>query len=206
MVTFHVETLFPGVIDVGVDIGVRRIALGLPQLGLSHAVDLGTKVGIRNVELYHLSGWMSQVLPVPGNIHLWIETPFMSNGPKANQTTTIKMAEVVGTIKSAGEWAEVTLVGQSTWKAQVCGSGKTDKEGVAQWLFDHRPELYPKCRADQDRIDAMCIGLYGMMRTSGQVQPPVSKKRKKRKPKEAAEVLADLSGFMATVDKIVFGG
>lgn len=184
-------------IDVGVDIGVRRIALGIPGLarglpgeGMSHVVDLGKKPGIRNRELYHLAGWMSQVLPVHGFIHLWIEMPYLSNGPAANQTTTIKMAELVGAIKAAAEWGEVTLVGQSTWKAQVIGSGKSDKDQVAAWLCEHHFDLYAKCVMDQDRMDAMCIGLYGMMRASGQIAPPAPKRKKKRKPKEAVSAPA----------------
>ena len=190
-------------IDVGVDIGVRRIALGIPHLRLTHAVDLGKKIGVRHRELYHLSGWMSQALPVPGAVRLWIETPFMSNGPKANQTTTIKMAEVVGAIKAAGEWAAVDLVGQSTWKAQVCGNGRAEKEDVWAWLEVNHPELFANCLSDQDRMDAMCIGLYGMMRSSGQVQPPAPKKPKKRKPKEAVKVLDDLAAFAGAVDKML---
>ena len=173
-------------IDVGVDIGVRRIALGLPGWGNSCAVDLGKRIGVRHRELYHLAGWMSQVLPIPGNIHLWVEQPYLSNGPGKNQNTTIKMAELVGAIKAAAEWGEVTLVGQSTWKAQVCGNGRTEKDEVALWLSANHPDLYAKCVMDQDRIDAMCIGLYGMMRTSGLVQAPVkAKKKRKRKVSDA---------------------
>ena len=173
-------------IDVGVDIGVRRIALGLPYLGLSHAVDLGKKVGIRNRELFHLAGWMSQVLAVPGNIHLWIEQPYLSNGPGRNQNTTISMAEVVGAIKSAAEWGDVTLVGQSTWKAKVVGAGVASKEDVSDWLHEQHPQMFVNCNGDQDQMDAMCIGLYGMLRSCGQIGPPAPKKRKKRKPKESA--------------------
>ena len=203
-------------IDVGVDIGVRRIALGWPKMGLSQAIDLGKKPGVRHRELFHLAGWMSQVLPMPGMVHLWIEQPYLSNGPGKNQNTTIAMAETVGAIKAAAEWGEVTLVGQSTWKAQVCGNGRADKDEVSLWLLEAHPEVFAKCRSDQDRIDAMCIGLYGMLRSAGLIQAPVKAKRKKRKPKEPKVqrgpdaqpgILDELSDFMAVVDKAAgFGG
>ena len=185
MVTFHRETLVPCPMDVGVDIGVRRIALGWPERKRSEAVDLGKKVGIRHKELQALTCWMG--LQLPAEVNLWIEQPYLSNGPGANQTTTIKMAELVGAIKVAHPWYQVILVGQSTWKAQVCGNGRAEKDEVALWLSVNHPDLYAKCVMDQDQIDAMCIGLYGMMRTSGQVQPPVkAKKKRKRKVPDAS--------------------
>ena len=190
----------PQAVDIGVDIGVRRIALGCPTSGLSYAVDLGKKPGIRYQELYQLAAWVGQVFPIPGLIHLWVEQPYLSNGPGRNQNTTIAMAEVVGAIKAAAEWGQVDLVGQSTWKAQVVGDGRADKEEVALWLKTRHRDLYAKCALDQDQMDAMCIGLYGMMRTSGEIPAPPPKKAKKRKPKEAA--VTGFTGVICIMDEI----
>lgn len=164
--------------DVGVDVGKRRLAIGWPAACKSYNIDL-KKIGVRNVELLNLSEWIAQTLPF--DVHLWIEMPYLSNGPGANQTTTIGMAETVGVVKAAAPWAEVTLVGQSTWKAQVCGNGRFGKDEVAAWLLMYYPALWDLTDGNEDQIDAMCIGLYGKMRSEGLIQPPVKKPRKKRK-------------------------
>ena len=167
-------------VDIGVDVGKRRLALGWPYQERSLVIDL-KKVGVRASELYSLSGWMTQV--IPEDVRLWIEQPYLSNGPGANQTVTIGMAETVGAVQSAREWKQVTMVGQSTWKAQVCGNGRASKEEVALWLETNEPELYDLCCGDQDRIDAMCIGLYGRLRSTGVIEAPVKAKKRPRKRK-----------------------
>lgn len=171
-------------IDVGVDIGVRKIALGCVNHIFSDSIKMSASSS-RNAELLTLTGWLRQRITahtflLPGEIRLWVEQPFKSNGPKANQTTTIAMAEVVGAILSAAHWSRVTMVGQSTWKAQVCGNGRCDKDQVTAWLAYHHSDLLGLCNGNQDQIDAMCIGMYGMMRSDGTIGPPEPKKRKSR--------------------------
>jgi len=164
--------------DVGIDIGKRRIALGWPYWKVSRAIDL-VKPGERGQELRALTDWLCRQLP--DGARLWIEMPYLSNGPGANQSTTIGMAETVGAIKAAAPWAEISEVGQSTWKAKVCGNGRATKNEVAAWLADNHPSLYEATGGLEDQVDAMCIGLYGMFRTLGQIPPPEPKRSKRRK-------------------------
>jgi Holliday junction resolvasome RuvABC endonuclease subunit len=177
-------------IDIGVDIGIRRLAIGVPMYNHAYHCDL-EKPGVweRDQELRTMTQWLREIvnlyLYVPAkDIHLWVEQPFLSNGGKSNQTTTIAMAETVGAVQAAMLWGSVNIVSQSTWKAQVCGNGRLDKLQVGDWLAMHHPGLSDIC-SGQDEVDAMCIGLYGIGRSSGEILAPVAKPKKKRKLKEA---------------------
>jgi len=194
-------------VDIGVDIGKRRLAIGCVDCAgsaFSDSIDL-VKAGDRNIELVTLADWLCQsifnhLFLSPRQVRLWVETPFMSNGPAANQTTTIAMAEVVGAIQGAARWEQVTMVGQSTWKAKVCGNGRFDKGQVEAWLAYHHPDLLELCEGNQDRMDAMCAGLYGMMRSDGTIGPP--EPRKKKKPKMRGQ-----NPKLVIVDEVAqFGG
>ena len=165
-------------LDIGIDIGKRRLALGWPYAKQSASIDLN-KPGIRSQELSLLASWLRETIPSI-NVRLWIETPYASHG-KAGSQAGLDLSETVGMIMAAAAWDQVTMVGQSTWKARVCGSGKLQKLEVADWLAINHPDLFEKTMDDEDRIDAMCIGLYGKMRSEGLVLPPVKTPRKKRK-------------------------
>jgi Holliday junction resolvasome RuvABC endonuclease subunit len=137
------------------------------------------KPGQRDEELRLMSAWLKETIPTKAR--LWVEMPYLSNGPGANQTVTIGMAETVGIVQAAAPWTEVHMVGQSTWKSQVCGNGRMKKDEVSMWLLDNHPYLFALCGGNQDQMDAMCIGLYGMLRSNGEIEPPVKTKKKARK-------------------------
>jgi Holliday junction resolvasome RuvABC endonuclease subunit len=168
--------------DVGIDVGSRRLAIGWAGREEAYAINLDSKNRwARASELRILSTWLRETLP--DDVRLWVERPFLSNGPRRNQNTTISMAETVGVIQAARSWNSVTLIGQSTWKKGACGNGVMSKDEVALWLKTNYLELWRKCLGDQDRMDAMCISIYGMLRTGGLIEPPVPapKKRKKKR-------------------------
>jgi hypothetical protein len=167
--------------DIGVDIGQRRIALGWPYYEQSFSLDMGKHAGpARHLELRSMADWVGRTLPA--GAHLWIERPYLSNGSGMNQNTTIGMAETVAAVMLAAPWAKVDLVVPGTWKKQVCGSGVMTKAEVAAWLKTNQFRLWQKCLGDEDRMDAMCVGLYGMLRSDGVVDPPVKPHKKKKVP------------------------
>ena len=164
--------------DVGVDIGVRRIAIGSVHPAFSSSIDLGKKPGDRQYEVHMLSRWMREQ-PIRG-ARLWIERPYLSSSI-SNPDTSIAMGETVGVIRAAGLWSAVTMVHQSSWKAQVLGNGKADKDEIRGWVEREWPMLADLCLGVEDRYDAMCIGVYGKLVQEGTVQLPVPKPRKPRR-------------------------
>jgi Holliday junction resolvasome RuvABC endonuclease subunit len=168
------------VICAGIDLGVRKLAVGIPQMAYAASIDLG-RAGrfTREEELLMLQEWL--LAEVDDTMGLFVEMPYLSGGPARNATTTIALAETVGMVCSSSRWASVALVGQSTWKAQVCGSGGADKETVASWLYHHERDLFAACDGE-DEMDAMCIGLYGLLLSSGAILPPERHPPRRRIP------------------------
>ena len=170
--------------DVGIDLGVRRLAIGWPYWGVSYAIDLGKAPAERGHELRALQEWVRETLP--DHVRLWIENPYVSNGLARNQTTSLAMSETLSAVLTAHQWGyPPERVGQSTWKAQVIGNGRASKEEVQVWLHQMYPDLWDAVEGDEDRCDAMCIGLYGTLRTKGAVEPPVSRPKKRRRKGKA---------------------
>jgi hypothetical protein len=165
---------------LGVDFGMRRIALGSPDPPFSDHLDL-KKPGDRQTEVHRLTRFLrGQGLGHATTI--WIEHPFVGRG-NANIATAISLGETVGVIRAARLWAQVQVVHQSTWKSGLfgVGHGGADKDEIAAWLAEHHPQLFAACLGNQDRMDAMCIGLYGKLRASGDIPPPPPRLIHKRK-------------------------
>lgn len=163
---------------VGVDVGVRRIAVGCANPPFSSSIDLGASGGHRQTEVGLLERWCRS-LPLRG-AHFWVEKPYMSSSI-TNPDTSIAMGETVGVIRTAFARNEVTMVHQSSWKAAVIGSGKADKAAVQAFLLEHHPELAALCMGVEDRYDAMAIGIYGTLVAEGTVSLPVPKAQRRRK-------------------------
>ncbi|HEY5787696.1 MAG TPA: hypothetical protein VIT65_23270 [Microlunatus sp.] len=165
---------------IGIDFGVRRIALGSADPPFSNHIDLGKKPLDRQVEIHQLTRFLrGQGLGHATTV--WVEHPFMGRG-NSNIATAISLGETVGIIRGARLWLTVNIVHQSTWKAGLLGNGGANKDEIAIWLATHHPQLFSICLDNQDRMDAMCIGLYGKLRLEGVIDPPTPrlKSRKKR--------------------------
>lgn len=168
-------------INLGVDFGVRRIAVACADPGHENAVSYEFKKSDRGMELNYLEDRFQYVLITSrfvGDTHLWIEGAIAA-GVK-NLQTTVALAATQGAI-IACHGSPTTIVPVSTWKKGVCGHGGLTKEGVEAWLLQFRPDLYAICRS-QDERDAMCMSLYGIGMLSGEILVPakVPKKRKKK--------------------------
>lgn len=164
-------------IDVGIDVGMRRLAYGWPAYGLAGSIDLGRKSGIsRDVELRTMREWLRKYLPV--GVQLWVDQPFAGNGGIAAAQA---LSETIGMVLTAQDWTHPpVIVHQATWKSQVLQNHQAGKDEMRAWLFERYPTLY---RADmtEDEVDATIIGLYGIGRSEGRILPPEPKKPKRRK-------------------------
>ena len=165
--------------DVGIDVGMRKLAYGWPAWKQSQEIHITPGKHTRSQELAMLSKWVADRIP-PG-VRLWIETPYVSNGSARNPTTSLHMAETVSAILTAQPWdVEPQYVAPNTWKAAVVGNGNAPKAEVGLWLSNYDLDLYAACEDDENRVDAMCIGLYGQKRTLGVVLPPGNYRKRRR--------------------------
>ena len=170
-------------IAIGVDIGIHRIAMAVPEAGWYGQIDLaGAYIGRRDTELRELQRWVRTRVMTRGVTPVaFIERPFLS-GSAANPTTTIGMAETVGIIRASVIWtAPSTMVNPSSWKKALVGKGNATKEEARYWLED----TIGKEKVDsmsEDEVDAMCIGYYGQGVIDGEISlpQPAAKKRRKR--------------------------
>jgi Holliday junction resolvasome RuvABC endonuclease subunit len=157
--------------DVGIDIGKRRLAYGWPAWELAGSFDLGKATGrSRDWELRMMQRWLRTA--VPDGIQLWLDQSYA--GP--NIAVAQSLSETIAAVMTAQAWVlPPLLVHSSTWKAAVVGNSQASKVEVMDWLTDHYPLLAVSCHTE-DEIDAMVIGLYGQMRSNGDVLPPASKR------------------------------
>lgn len=164
-------------LTVGVDIGMNRIALAVPELAYADSIDLGKRKrnGRRDVELRQLQGWLATWL-TPGAV-LWIDRPlFQGTGTSAGE----RLTETASAIMTALPWyIEPVEIHSSSWKSKVLGNHLASKDEIQSWLEINRPDLAQACQTE-DEFDAMVIGLYGQGRASGEILAPVKPKPKKR--------------------------
>lgn len=172
---------------VGVDVGVRRLAMACPDQGWSDYVDLGRQHGrndhfARHEELSYLKDWCWSAMVDwdcdVREVDLVIERTTASHATTA--ATGEAMNQTIGVVLAADDWRSATLVAQSTWKAQLLGYGHADKEDINAWLRLSAPALHAIC-STEDEVDAMCIGLYGVMLHDGVIEVPAPKKRARKK-------------------------
>lgn len=176
---------------IGVDIGVRRLAIACPEMGWTTHVDLGRRrtgrhALMRHEELASLKRWlwntMTDVIRLgvhPGDMALVIEQPMLAAVGGSTQTLE-HMSEVIGMVLAADSWGSAKMVNVSTWKALLLGYGHADKEDIDAWLRLTAPELRQLC-GTEDEVDAMCIGLFGVMLHDGLIEESAPKKRARKK-------------------------
>lgn len=171
---------------IGVDVGVRRLAIASPSMVRATSVDLGAKPGIRHAELGEISDWLWMTLSQwgePGEMELVIEQPMLMRVGASTQTLEA-MSHTIGAVMSADSWRSALIVNQSTWKSLLLGYGNADKADHEEWLFVTSQALYGACDTE-DEYDAMCIGLFGELLQDGLVSIPERKPRKRAAKKTA---------------------
>lgn len=166
--------------DVGVDIGLRRLAIAWPYWGIASSFDMGKSSGrSRDWELRAMQKWLrTQAEDGP---QLWIDQAFA----QASVAVAQRLTETIAAVMTAREWHRPPIVVHSmTWKSQVIGNHRADKDEIKAYLQEHHPKLAEKCHTE-DEHDAMVIGLYGKGRSEGVILAPVPKKKSVRRSKKS---------------------
>lgn len=155
----------------GVDLGVRSVAMfGVDYRtgrGVTQVLECRAPKSVanqdrrdRHLELSRIARFVREMIG-PGDL-VFVEEP-PAAGTK-NYRTFGKLNQVAGAVM-AGSLAPAEYVEVGTWKKLVVGIGNASKADCAQWLSENRSHFYKMCEADQNRIDAACIALYGTERT-----------------------------------------
>ena len=78
-----------------------------------------------------------------------------------NPLSTVMLAKVVGATQLAmlfGIGLNFELVGNTTWKKEIVGTGKAKKPAILEWAEEHAGQKFE----EQDFADAYCIALWGV--------------------------------------------
>jgi Holliday junction resolvasome RuvABC endonuclease subunit len=84
-----------------------------------------------------------------------------------NRKYSIRLAQTMGAVLADLALLEyrqglsIRTVDNKAWKKEIVGNGNADKEAVRNYILESHPAYAPLCGDDQDRFDAVCIGLYG---------------------------------------------
>jgi Holliday junction resolvasome RuvABC endonuclease subunit len=73
----------------------------------------------------------------------------------------MQIAQTAGALMSHFGRVRTTLVPNKTWKKELLGNGNASKEDIRTWLIRNHESYAARCEANQDRVDAVCIGIYG---------------------------------------------
>lgn len=161
--------------DVGVDIGMAKIAIASPGDRWADSLDIARRKLARHEQLREMKTWL--LSRTDGTEQLWIDRPlFHGTGTNAGE----RLTETVGMILSARDWIfPPQVIYQQTWKAQVIGNGNASKADIQAYLEAFHPELANLCHGIEDEYDAMTLGVYGQGRRSGAILAPVKATKKR---------------------------
>lgn len=141
----------------GVDLGGRKTAISIFADGqLVEVISCEAHEDYsRPVQLGMVAMWTKGV--TMGCNHIFVESPLIGR----NVQHSLRVAECFGAVLSQLS-GEVHPVDNKKWKKEVIGNGNASKEMIREWLKTAHPAYAERCGANQDRIDATAIGLYGV--------------------------------------------
>lgn len=154
--------------NVGLDLGTRRVAAACPQLGLAFSLSIDNARMRRDYPSESDAGYaMGRQLAIllmnhtpyiePGSLRFRFERPMAVMSIK----TAIGQAFSAGALLSQlVPYGHATECSNSQWKKELIGHGRADKDTIRAWLASHHPALAEVCGEDQDLVDAHCIALW----------------------------------------------
>lgn len=158
---------------MGIDPSAKKIAvvMAFPLLGVSEArayplyLKGQTKQDVASMgraldAMVEVIGHAQRLLGTTvGNAYAWVEDPLIGRG---GALTTMKQAYIGGIIRAtlASAGFNVYGVNVSTWKKQVCGSGRAEKADVARVVKIRWPKVVSLLGGDGDLTDAAAICLH----------------------------------------------
>lgn len=148
---------------LGVDLGVRKIAVSvfhedvLAQVGAHKSV-----AELRATQLQELALYGHDMAVLYNADYVFIEEPIVGNNIKYSMNIAMVCGALLSALNHLTPVLDIRFVGNKVWKRDIVGSGNSSKDVIRTWLLDHHPAYAALCEEDQDRCDAVCIGLYGL--------------------------------------------
>lgn len=152
---------------MGIDLGVRKVAYSIWEDDLLQGTEAHDSVATsRQLELMDCADFIYEAVHHVRPDYVFIEDTLVGNNVKYS----IKLSQMMGAVllrlaeieQEIGE-SFTYQVNVSTWKKEVIGKGNAKKELVQQYLYERDSAYSVLCGSDQDRIDAACIGYYGVL-------------------------------------------
>lgn len=145
----------------GVDLGGRKIAISFFDDGkMISALEYETKKSTRARELWDLADWSRNLLRLADLVV--VEEPLVGRGVRSSLQLAQTAGAVLSTIGDTATHTRSQFVEVATWKKDLLGKGNATKDQVRIWLEEHYPAYAVLCGDSQDKVDATCIGLYGV--------------------------------------------
>lgn len=143
----------------GVDLGARKAAVSIfngPTM--THVDSIEFPSTTRAKEVASVGHWVWTQLRICDSV--WVEEPLIGRGVRAS----LQIAHTAGAVlcQLAADVKHIDFVPVTTWKRDVVGNARADKQQVADWLYQEHSKYSALCAGNQDRVDATCIGLYGV--------------------------------------------
>ena len=152
----------------GIDYGVRRVAIAIPDINVFDELLLKNGEDLDN--LFAMASWVGEKVLLHKPDLVIVEKQIQ--GISGNVRTGLSLGMVAGafafSVKLLGP--DVELIGPSSWKKAVVGRGNADKKAVSEWLESTHPEYFKQCKAltsPQDAIASTCLALYGKKLLAG---------------------------------------
>ena len=149
---------------VGIDLGTRKAALAEFNITARGVVTLRSCLAVyvhptqRGKELSRLSHDVGEICAHAN--YVFIEEPLVGRGVKASMQISQTAGAIMANLATRGIHNE--LVNVKHWKKDVVGNGNASKEMIKMWLNTHHTAYDAACEGDQDKVDACCIGLFGI--------------------------------------------
>ena len=145
----------------GVDLGGRKVAISTFVDGeLTNLSHLEVAKTTRARELREIAEYTLDITKVAD--YVFVEEPLVGRGVRASMQVSQAAGAVLAALGGGVHEVKSALVPVGTWKKEVIGSGSANKDTVKDWLREAYPVYATLCGSNQDRIDATCIGLYGV--------------------------------------------
>jgi len=149
---------------IGIDLGVHKIALAVfteDELSVTHSYV--SDAPMRDVQLLELGHYALGIAHLHDVDQVWVEEPLLGNNHKYSLAIAETKGAILGSISHLRPNVDIQTVNVQRWKKTVIGRGNATKEQIRDYIDVTHSAYAPLCDGDQDRYDATCIGIYGLL-------------------------------------------
>lgn len=153
---------------VGIDLGVHKIALAVfleNSLAVTHVYEASADLP-RDVQLLEMGHYAMSLAHLHSVDSIWVEDVLVGNNRKYSLALAETKGALLGALSHLRPVTDIRTVNVKEWKREIVGNGNAGKDTVMNYMVATHPAYAAQCDGDQDRIDATCVGLYGLRITA----------------------------------------